>query len=326
MNKAFYGRCYEEIFSDSIVGSEVSLVDLEKAKHLNGTIGIITQTITERGRFPVKISPTRTIAVKPSNLLFHYISDNIYTRLQDKEASCFEWAQTRHTLTFDRDNNVDIYPQIAFNFFKHMLQNETTVKFNKGTIWNGWSSSLAAFTGKRNQANPGFPFECKAKYSIALIKTGIIEVWVDICAKYLDDEAAWENAKVLFRLLSQFVSNPEVVRYVLEMLEHELYGQLLDMAEKCSDGALQSLVLTVVGMVAEWSRKLRIREDLVAMFDKRAEDEGENMICWVMYEMMLLPVVKKGVEIGRPYGSHEGMKVYGLIDENMKKYDDLDNE
>ena len=121
--------------------------------------------------------------------------------------------------------------------------------------------------GKLNETNPGFPFECEAKYSIALIKTGIIEVWVDICEKYLDDEAALENEKILFRLMGQFVSNPEVIRYVLENLEQNLYVKLLNIAETCHDGALQSLVLTVVGMVAEWSRKLSIREDLTTMFD-----------------------------------------------------------
>jgi len=320
MNQEFYGRCYEEIMSEEMIGKEVTLVELQNAAHLNRTEGTIVETLNSKNRFPVQLSSGKTIAVRPKNLLFRYIHDNAFSRLRDMQASMFEWEQARYRIMNQEDALVENFPEITNTFFTHMANGETAIKFDVGEIRNGWGSLLATFTGKPNSVNPAHPFECEEKYSIAMINANMMETWINLCAQYINNESATENSKIIFRLIGQFVANPQVIDVILNRLQVEVYKNLIEIAENMADGATQGLVLQVVGLIHEWAKKLKVRSDLVEIF--AAKSQSEEMV-WIMYEMLSLPIVLKIVGNGRPFGSHETPMVHRLISENMNNYDDL---
>lgn len=315
MDQEFYGRYYDEIMSEEMIGKEVTLVELQNAADLNRTVGTIVETLNFKNRFPVQISSGKIIAVRPKNLIFHYIHDNAYSHLRDIESSKFEWNQARFRVLNQEDALAENFPQIANTFFTRMFNGETAIQFDVGGIHNGWGALLATFTGKPNPVNPAHPFECEEKYAIAMVNANIIETWVNLCAQFLNNETALENSKIIFRLITQFVANPKVIKSILDRLQVKVYENLIEIAENVTDGATQGLVLQAVGLIHEWAKKLKIRSDLVEIFATKSA--SEEMV-WIMYDMLSLPIILKVVEKGRPFGSHETSTVHSLISENMK--------
>jgi len=323
MEKTFYGRNLEFLGSDKTIGLNVTLVDLAKSPDLNGKYGVVTDKFNARARFPVKVPCLgKVVAVKPSNLLFHFEHD-IFFPLRDADASSFEWEQARHNFTQEAALRADL-PEIIIIFFQRLLRDETAIKFDQFNPWNGWCSVLAAFTGRFNPANPGHPSECEPKSAILLVEKGCISTWLEICFKFLNVEGAVENSKILLRIICQFTTSSEVIEYVLKIMDVGLYSKLLDFAENVKEGATQSLALTALGNMVEWAKILETRKDLVNAFKMRSNleaDESEIGMLWVAYEMLILPMVKKTLSRGRPFGSHQVEEVYDVIDENMKEYE-----
>ena len=169
--------------SEKMIGKEVTLVELQNAAHLNRTVGTIVETLNFKNRFPVQISSGKIIAVRPKNLLFHYIHDNAYSHLRDIESSKFEWNQARFRVLNQEDALDENFPQIVNTFFTCMFNGETAIQFDVdpnigssikafgsrfwSTIKKGWSSFDRAVKKKTSfQSGVWFDLMLKKKWSV----------------------------------------------------------------------------------------------------------------------------------------------------------------
>jgi len=323
-----YGRSHVFLHSPHVISTEVKLIGLDKAKHLNGEAGFIKARINNKGRYPVKLEcKSHHILVKPKNLIFlsYCKAKTCKEILEDPNASAWELEQCSHFLATECGEQInEVLQCLSFSVlkrFQYLMDGKSRPKFDEDFAANGWISVINAFCGKDSHGT------LDAARTLHLVQRGLLEIWLDLCQKHLNQKGALNNVKLLFRFFCQMFVNADLTREVLKNhIPLDLFKKMVLIAESLADAETQGLATQSVGFLIEFAaRQFYIRQDLVDYFKERIVEEhdaGGNLtdkcITWTLHECVNVEAVREQIKKGRIFGAEDNSKYQQIVSEGVK--------